>query len=182
GLVHRIDKDTTGLLVIARTLAAHKNLVEQLQAKSIRREYFALVHGTLTAGGTVDKPIARHPVDRKRFTVHENGRKAVTHFRIAKRFSHHTLIQVRLETGRTHQIRVHMAHLRSPIVGDPVYGGRFRIPPGLSPDSIDEIQKFRRQALHAARLGLEHPKTGLACEWQAEMPKDLSRLIEFLPT
>ncbi|MCI0655367.1 MAG: 23S rRNA pseudouridine(1911/1915/1917) synthase RluD [Methylococcaceae bacterium] len=180
GLVHRIDKDTTGLLVIARTLRAHKVLVDQLQARTIQREYFAIVYGTMPAGGTVDEPIARHPVDRRKYAVHESGRVAVTHFRIAERLSHHTLIRVSLETGRTHQIRVHMAHLRYPIVGDPVYGGRFRIPAGCTQDLIERLQQFRRQALHAARLGLEHPVTGRYCEWHVEMPEDLGALLEVL--
>ncbi|MGH8559051.1 MAG: 23S rRNA pseudouridine(1911/1915/1917) synthase RluD [Methylococcales bacterium] len=180
GLVHRIDKDTTGLLVIARTLSAHKVLVDQLQARTIKREYFAIVQGTLPAGGAVDEPIARHPVDRKRFAVHENGKAAVTHFRVAERLPHHTLIRVSLETGRTHQIRVHMAHLRYPIVGDPVYGGRFRIPAGCTPDSIEPLRQFRRQALHAAHLGLIHPSTGRYCEWHVEMPEDLGALLEAL--
>lgn len=182
GLVHRIDKGTSGLLVVARTLTAHKVLVDQLQARTIKREYFAIVHGAMTAGGTIDEPIARHPVDRKKYAVRENGKSAVTHYRIAERLPHHTLVRVKLETGRTHQIRVHLAYARYPLVGDPVYGGRFRIPAGCSPGLIGQLQQFRRQALHAARLGLEHPVTGRYCEWNAEMPEDMGAILEGLRT
>jgi 23S rRNA pseudouridine1911/1915/1917 synthase len=180
GLVHRIDKDTTGLLVVAKNLIAHKILVDQLQARTIKREYYAVAHGRLPAGGTVDEPIARHPVDRKKFTVHTGGKPAVTHFRIAERLPHHTLIRVSLESGRTHQIRVHMAHIRYPLVGDPVYGGRLRIPAGCRQNSIETLEQFRRQALHATQLGLKHPTTGLDCSWSVEMPEDMRGLLEVL--
>ena len=178
GLVHRIDKDTTGLLVIARTLEAHKVLVEQLQARTIKREYLAIIQGAVVAGGTVEEPIARHPVDRKKFSVHPEGKAAVTHFRVAERLRYHSFVRVRLETGRTHQIRVHMAHLRHPIVGDPVYGGRPRIPAGYAPDLVGPLQRFRRQALHAAQLGLNHPSTGRYCEWTVDMPDDMRALLD----
>ncbi len=182
GLVHRIDKDTTGLLVVARTLSAHKSLVDQLQARTIKREYLAIVHGVMTAGGTIDEPIGRHSVDRKKYAVHANGKSAVTHYRVSERMTHHTLVRVNLETGRTHQIRVHMAHVRFPLVGDPVYGGRSRIPRGCSESMIVRLQKFRRQALHAARLVLQHPGRGESSEWSVDMPQDMSGLLEDLRT
>ncbi|MGR9072986.1 MAG: 23S rRNA pseudouridine(1911/1915/1917) synthase RluD [Gammaproteobacteria bacterium] len=180
GIVHRIDKDTSGLLMIAKTLQAHKRLVEQLQAREIRREYLAVIQGRMTAGGKVDEPIGRHPIDRKRYAVRENGKAAVTHYRIVERFSDYTLIQAKLETGRTHQIRVHMAHIHYPLLGDPVYGGRFKMPRGCSERLEKELKSFRRQALHAAKLGLAHPVTGAYCEWSVDMPEDMRRLLEAL--
>jgi 23S rRNA pseudouridine1911/1915/1917 synthase len=180
GIVHRLDKDTTGLLVVAKTLEAQTALVEQLQARSFTREYDAVVNGVLTGGGTVNAPIGRHPVDRKRMAVVHNGKPAVTHYRVAERFRAHTLIKVQLETGRTHQIRVHMAHQRYPLVGDPVYGGRLRLPPASGEALQQMLRGFPRQALHAARLGLEHPQTGQYMEWQAEMPQDMQALLEVL--
>lgn len=180
GLVHRIDKDTSGLLVVARTFEAHKSLVDQLQIRTIDREYFAIVHGAMTAGGTIDEPIGRHPIDRKKFAVTENGKPAVTHYRVVERLREHTVIRVKLETGRTHQIRVHMAYLRHPLVGDPVYGGRFRIPAGCSQSVSDLLQRFRRQALHATRLGFEHPVTGEYCEWSVGIPQDMDDLLDGL--
>ncbi len=180
GLVHRIDKETTGLLVVARTLTAHKKLVDQLQARTITREYLAISHGRMTAGGTVDAPIARHPVDRKRYAVAESGKHAITHYRVLERFPLHTLIRVKLETGRTHQIRVHMAHIRYPLLGDPVYGGRFRLPPACSEDLEQCLRNFRRQALHAAKLGLDHPDSGQYCEWEAGLPDDMAHVLEQL--
>lgn len=180
GLVHRIDKDTSGLLMVAKTLESHKQLVDQLQARSVHREYLALVHGRLTGGGTIDAPIGRHGVDRKRFAVRENGKHAVTHYRIAERFPVHTLIRVKLETGRTHQIRVHMAHIHYPLVGDPVYGGRLRMPAGAGERLLGLLREFRRQALHAAGLGIIHPGTGEYEEWQAPLPGDFAGLLEAL--
>ncbi|MCP5141950.1 MAG: 23S rRNA pseudouridine(1911/1915/1917) synthase RluD [Gammaproteobacteria bacterium] len=177
GIVHRLDKDTSGLLVVARTLAAHKNLVEQLQERTVSREYLAVVNGTLVAGGTVDEPIDRHPVDRKRMAVRHNGREAITHFRVDERFRAHTALRVKLETGRTHQIRVHMAHLKHPLVGDPVYGGRLRTPPDSSPEFIEALRRFPRQALHAVALGLVHPLTGEECRWESPIPDDIQALL-----
>lgn len=180
GLVHRLDKDTSGLLVVARSLRAHTALVEQLQARRIEREYLAVVDGLPVAGGTVDAPVGRHPVDRQRMAVTPGGKPAVTHYRVLRRFRVHTLLRVKLETGRTHQIRVHMAHIRLPLLGDPVYGGRPRLPPASSLRCIETIQRFRRQALHAQRLALTHPASGEWLEWQAELPADLAELLAVL--
>ena len=180
GLVHRLDKETTGLLVVARSLQAHSALVAQLQARHIERDYLAVVNGLPVAGGTVDAPIGRHPVERQRMAVVPGGRPAVTHYRIMRRFRTHTLLHVKLETGRTHQIRVHMAHIRLPLVGDPLYGGRPRLPPSASPHVLEVIQNFRRQALHAERLALSHPVSGTRLTWQAEMPADLLELVAAL--
>ncbi|MFO1420147.1 MAG: 23S rRNA pseudouridine(1911/1915/1917) synthase RluD [Candidatus Competibacteraceae bacterium] len=180
GLVHRLDKDTTGLLVVARRLRVHAALVEQLQARTIERDYLAVVNGVPVAGGTVDAPVGRHPVDRQRMAVTPGGKPAVTHYRVLSRFRAHALLRIKLETGRTHQIRVHMAHIRFPLLGDPVYGGRPRVPPGASPRCIETIQQFRRQALHAERLALTHPATGERLEWRAELPSDLVELLAVL--
>lgn len=180
GIVHRLDKETTGLLVIARTLEAQTALVEQLQAREFTREYDAVVNGVLTGGGTVDEPIGRHPVDRKRMAVVRNGKPAVTHYRLAERFRAHSYIKVQLETGRTHQIRVHMAHRHNPLVGDPVYGGRLRIPPACSPELEQVLRHFHRQALHASRLGLIHPSSGEYMEWTAAIPEDMQQLLAAL--
>ncbi|XSG85333.1 MAG: 23S rRNA pseudouridine(1911/1915/1917) synthase RluD [Methylohalobius sp. ZOD2] len=179
GIVHRLDKETSGLLVVAKSLKAHKGLVDQLQARTVKREYLALVQGRMTAGGTVNAPIGRHPVDRKRFAVVEGGKEAITHYRVAERFPHHTLIRVQLETGRTHQIRVHMAYLRYPLVGDPQYG-RLRLPPGASGELIEALRGFKRQALHAARLSLTHPETGEELGWESPLPEDFERILAIL--
>ena len=180
GIVHRLDKDTSGLMVIARTLGAHKSLVEQLQARTVHREYLALLQSVLTAGGTVDAPIGRHPKDRLRMAVVESGKPAVSHYRVVERFSAHTLVEVRLETGRTHQIRVHMAHLHTPLVGDPAYGGRLRVPRGSSDRLREAIRSFPRQALHARRLQLIHPGSGELVCWEVGLPEDFSRLLDVL--
>ncbi len=180
GIVHRIDKDTSGLLMVAKTLQAHNSLIEQLQERSIHREYLALVKGWMTAGGSVDEPIGRHPVDRKRNAVRRDGKEAVTHYRLEQRFKRHTLIRVKLETGRTHQIRVHMTHINYPLVGDPVYGGRFQMPADCSPALAEALRNFKRQALHATKLGLEHPETGEYLEWEQPMPEDMQNLINLL--
>lgn len=184
GVIHRLDKDTSGLLVIARTIEAQTQLVNQLQARTVSRHYQAVVNGAMTAGGTVDQPIGRHPTQRLRMAVVENGKEAITHYRVAQRFRAHTLIDVQLKTGRTHQIRVHMAYIHYPIVGDSLYGGKYggrlRIPPQATAELTDCLRAFKRQALHAARLGLIHPATGEAMQWQVEMPADMQQLIHLL--
>jgi 23S rRNA pseudouridine1911/1915/1917 synthase len=180
GIVHRIDKGTTGLLMIAKTLTAHNSLITQLQARTVQREYQAVVVGVMTAGGTVDEAIGRHHIDRKRMAITHTGKPAITHYRVEQRFAAHTQIRCKLETGRTHQIRVHMAHIRYPLVGDPVYGGRVRLPKGASPACQQVLQNFRRQALHAGVLGFEHPETGEHVSWQVDMPEDMQNLISVL--
>lgn len=180
GIVHRLDRDTSGLMAVARSIPAHTALVSQLQARSVRREYLALVRGALVSGGTVEGEIGRHPVHRTRMAVVPRGRPAITHYRVARRFRAHTLLEVRLETGRTHQIRVHMAHIRHPVTGDPVYGGRPALPAGASAELVEALCTFRRQALHAARLGLVHPATGERMAWTAPVRADMRLLIERL--
>jgi 23S rRNA pseudouridine1911/1915/1917 synthase len=181
GIVHRLDMETSGLMVAAKTLPAHHSLVAQLQARTVKRQYCAVCVGAMTGGGTVDAPIGRHPRQRKKMAVLAvGGKPAVTHYRVAKRFGHHTRIAVSLETGRTHQIRVHMAHRKYPLVGDPAYGGRPRIPKGASQELIDALRSFPRQALHAEALGLEHPATGEAMHFECPLPQDLADLLEIL--
>jgi 23S rRNA pseudouridine1911/1915/1917 synthase len=180
GLVHRIDKDTSGLLVVARTMDAQTKLVAELSEHEIEREYLAVCTGVMTGGGTVDKPLDRHRSHRLKFAVRSDGREAVTHYRVEKRFRQHTLARVRLETGRTHQIRVHMEHIGYPIVGDPLYAGRKRYPKGASPELREALEKFHRQALHAARLTVTHPKTGERVSFEAPLPEDLKGLIDML--
>ena len=180
GIIHRIDKETTGLLLIARTLPAHTALTRQLAERSISRQYLAVCNGVLTGGGTIDEPLARHPVDRKRMSVQQDGKPAVTHFKVLERFRAHTYVSVKLETGRTHQIRVHFAWRRNPLVGDPVYGGRLALPAGASEALIDELRRFRRQALHAARLSFEHPASGETVTIEAPLPADLEHLLAVL--
>ena len=177
GLVHRIDKDTSGLLVVARTLESQGALVAALAGHDIEREYLALCTGAMTGGGTVDEPIGRHRTQRIKMAVRSDGRAAVTHYRIEKRFRAHTLARVRLETGRTHQIRVHLAHVGYPIVGDPVYGGRRRLPAGATPQLIAALEGFKRQALHAARLEFVHPKSGKSVSYEAPLPADFTQLL-----
>jgi 23S rRNA pseudouridine1911/1915/1917 synthase len=181
GIVHRLDKDTSGLMVVARTLAAHNELVAQLQARTVKREYSAVCVGAMTGGGTIDLPIGRHPRQRKKMAVlGAGGKSAVTHFRVLQRFAHHTHIAVNLETGRTHQIRVHMAHRHNPLIGDPVYGGRPRIPPGASERLIQALRSFSRQALHARRLGLVHPVSAEPLEFESPLPEDMVSLLRVL--
>ena len=180
GLIHRLDKDTSGLLVIARTTEAHTALVAEMAARQITREYLAVCTGVMTAGGTIDEPIGRHRTARTRMAVRSDGRRAVTHYRVERRFRAHTLVRVTLETGRTHQIRVHFAHIGFPVVGDPVYGGRRRIPKGCSPALAAALLRFPRQALHAARLKLVHPLTHREREWESPLPADMQTLLDAL--
>ncbi|MEI7037591.1 23S rRNA pseudouridine(1911/1915/1917) synthase RluD [Fulvimonas yonginensis] len=184
GIVHRLDKDTSGLMVVARSLAAHTALVEMLSRHAVERQYEAVVVGTLVAGGTVDAPIGRHLGDRLRQAVRDQdeGKHAVTHYRLRERFRAHSLIQCNLETGRTHQIRVHMAHIHHPLVGDPLYGGSLRLPKGATPELVAALRGFRRQALHAERLAFEHPVTGEAMAFEARRPADLDALVATLRT
>ena len=180
GLVHRLDKDTSGLLAVARTLEAHTQLVAALAARQFEREYEALVNGVMTGGGSVDAPIARHGVDRKRMSVREGGRAAVTHYRVIQRFRAHTHVSVKLETGRTHQIRVHLTHIHHSLVGDPVYGRRLMIPTDATAALSEELRGFKRQALHARRLGLAHPVSGEFMRWETPLPQDMQRLLQAL--
>jgi 23S rRNA pseudouridine1911/1915/1917 synthase len=180
GLIHRLDKDTSGLMVVARTVEAHTALVAALAAREIERRYVAVCLGVLTGGRTVDEPIGRHRSTRTRMTVRADGREAVTHLRVIQRFRAHTQVLAQLETGRTHQIRVHLAHIGHPVVGDPVYGNRRRYPPGASEGLRATLDGFRRQALHAAELGLEHPFSGEALSWTAPIPTDMQALVAAL--
>jgi 23S rRNA pseudouridine1911/1915/1917 synthase len=177
GLVHRLDKDTSGVLVVARTPEAHTALVAAMAARQIGREYLAVCTGVMTGGGTIDQPIARHRTQRTRMAVRAGGRESVTHYRLVERFRAHTLVRVELETGRTHQIRVHLAHAGFPIVGDPLYGGRRRIPAGCTAPLAAQLAGFSRQALHAARLKLPHPLTGREMAVEAPLPADMQRLL-----
>lgn len=179
GIVHRLDKDTSGLLVVAKTLAAQTSLVRQLQARTVKREYRTIVWGQVWRNGMVDQPIGRHPHARTKMAVNRMGKPAVTHYEVLERFAVHTYLRCMLETGRTHQIRVHMQHLKAPIVGDPVYGMRGIVPYNLvSPALRGLLQKFDRQALHAVRLGLIHPDSNQPMEWQIELPADMKTLLE----
>lgn len=176
GIVHRLDKDTTGLMVIAKTIPAQTHLVEAMQAREITREYEAVCYGTMTAGGTVKQPIGRHQTKRTLMAVNENGKPAVTHYRVMEKYRAHTRLRLRLETGRTHQIRVHMTFISHPLVGDPVYGGRPRPPRQADESLLQLLRNFKRQALHAIMLKLAHPITGQILEWHAPLPDDLIAL------
>ena len=180
GIIHRIDKQTSGLLLVAKTVQAHTALVRLLADREISRTYLAVCNGVLTGGGTINEPIARHPVDRIRMSVQQNGKPAVTHYTVIERFRAFTYVRVKLETGRTHQIRVHFAHRRHALVGDPVYGGRLALPAGASETLIALLRRFKRQALHAARLAFVHPVTGEALEFEAPPPADFQELIAVL--
>ncbi len=180
GLVHRLDKDTSGAILVAKTLVAHTQLVRELEARRITREYRAVCAGRLTAGGTVDLPVGRHPTQRTRMAVVGRGRPAVTHYRVLARFDQHSYLAVRLETGRTHQIRVHMAHLQHPLIGDPVYGGRLKVPGGAAPALERMLRSFRHQALHANRLSFQHPVADQRLDIAAPLPPDLLDLLHAL--
>ncbi len=182
GLIHRLDKDTSGLLVVARTPAAQTSLSRQLEARTMAREYVAVCVGVMIGGGTVDEPIGRHRGDRLRMAIRVAGRPAVTHYRVLERFRAHTYLRIKLETGRTHQIRLHLSHIKYPLVGDPVYGGRFGLPRGATPELIDALRGFKRQALHAATLGFEHPRTGKTLSLESPVPEDFARLLAALRT
>ncbi|HTL50724.1 MAG TPA: 23S rRNA pseudouridine(1911/1915/1917) synthase RluD [Steroidobacteraceae bacterium] len=180
GIVHRLDKGTTGLLIVARSESARTKLAEALAARSIHREYQAVCVGVMTAGGKVDAPIDRHPVDRLRMAVRASGREAITHYRVIERFRRHTWVRVTLETGRTHQIRLHLSHAGYPLVGDPVYGRRLVIPRGATAALAEMLRGFRRQALHAAKLSFPHPRDGRMIEVESKLPADIRALIAAL--
>ncbi len=180
GIVHRLDKDTTGLMVVAKNLQAQTHLVDQLQKRSVSRIYECIVIGVITAGGKIDAPIGRHGQQRQRMAVMDGGKQAISHYRVLERFRSHTHTRVKLETGRTHQIRVHMAHINYPLVGDPAYGGRFRIPPAANPTMLQALKEFPRQALHARFLELTHPVTGQRMKWESPLPDDFLWLLTLL--
>lgn len=185
GIVHRLDKDTSGLMVVAKTLEAHTSLVRQLQERTVSREYQAVTQGVMTGGGSVDANIGRHPRVRTKMAVFSGGgaprgKQAITHYRVVERFAGHTHIRVKLETGRTHQIRVHMAYLGYPLVGDPVYGGRLKLPKQASPPLVSALRNFKRQALHAASLGLIHPLSRQEMCWETPLPSDMQALLKVL--
>ena len=180
GIVHRLDKNTSGLMVVAKNAKSQKYLVEQLQSHSIAREYSAIVYGHMISGGTLDYPIGRDPRDRVKQCVLNNGKESITHYRVINRFLYHTHVKAILETGRTHQIRVHLAHIGHPLIGDPLYGGRVRFPKKACQELKDELINFQRQALHSKKLTLIHPETGKSMSWKVELPNDMKELIDCL--
>jgi 23S rRNA pseudouridine1911/1915/1917 synthase len=180
GIVHRLDKDTTGLMVVAKTIVAQTNLVAQLQTRTMGREYEAVVNGVMTGGGCVDEPMGRHARNRQKMAVVGVGKEAITHYRVVEKFPAHTHIRLKLETGRTHQIRVHMAHINYPLVGDPLYGGRFRLSKGASGALQRALKGFHRQALHAKKLELYHPTSGELLSWEIDLPEDMRQLLAVL--
>jgi 23S rRNA pseudouridine1911/1915/1917 synthase len=180
GIIHRLDKETSGLLVVARTPVALTDLSRQLMARTVTREYLAVCVGVMTSGGTVDEPIGRHRSDRVRMAIRSDGRPAVTHYRVLERYRAHTYVRAKLETGRTHQIRLHFAHLKHPLVGDPVYGRRLAQPPGASEELIRVLRVFRRQALHAGKLAFEHPRTRVPIALTTPPPADFEQLLDAL--
>ena len=180
GIVHRLDKDTTGLMVVAKSQVSHTDLVRQLRDRSVSREYEAIVKGVLTGGGTLAAPLGRHPVNRKKRAVQENGQEAITHYRVITRFRSHTLVKVKLETGRTHQIRAHLAYINHPLVGDQLYGGRMSLPSACSITLAECLRSFQRQALHACCLKFCHPASRKLLVWEHPRPKDMEQLLELL--
>ncbi|HTM63646.1 MAG TPA: 23S rRNA pseudouridine(1911/1915/1917) synthase RluD [Gammaproteobacteria bacterium] len=180
GILHRLDKDTSGLLIVAKTLAALKSLSQQLKHRTLSREYQTVVYGSLISGGKVDAPIDRHPVQRKRMAIVDTGKPAITHYRIMEKYRGLTRLKVKLETGRTHQIRVHMSHIRHPIAGDVQYGGRVQLVKGMSEELIQCLRQFKRQALHAFAVGFTHPVSGEWMDFEAEIPEDMQELISAL--
>lgn len=180
GIIHRLDKNTSGLLVIAKTQPALMSLSKQLKKRSISRIYQAIVLGVMTSGGTINEPIGRHSIQRKRMAVIETGKPAITHYRVIERYRAHTRIKIQLETGRTHQIRVHMAHIHYPVIGDPIYGGRLQLPKGCTEELVNALRQFKRQALHASELGFIHPITQQSVNFTAPLPEDMQQLIAVL--
>lgn len=180
GIVHRLDKDTTGLMVVAKTLSAHAHIVDQLQTRAMGREYEAIASGLFTGGGAVNEPIARHHHNRKKMAVTPFGKEAITHYRVVSKYRAHTHLRLKLETGRTHQIRVHMAHIHHPLVGDPVYAGRLKIPAGASAPLVERLKHFGRQALHAKCLTMIHPQSGEEVSWEVDLPQDMQELLAIL--
>jgi 23S rRNA pseudouridine1911/1915/1917 synthase len=180
GIVHRLDRDTTGLMVVAKTIQAQTDLVAQLQDRSMGREYEAIVYGVMTGGGCVDEPMARHSKNRLKMAVVGVGKEAITHYRVLEKFRSHTHIRLKLETGRTHQIRVHMSHINYPLVGDPLYSGRVRLTKGASDEMKEVLKHFRRQALHAKKLELWHPQTGQQMSWEIDLPDDFEAVRRVL--
>ncbi len=178
GIVHRLDKDTSGVMVVARTLTAHHHLVNQLQERTVKREYRAVTQGVITAGRTLEEPIGRHPNERKKMAVIDDGKEAITHFSVLQKFKNFSEIKVNLETGRTHQIRVHMAHLRHPLVGDQVYGGRLTLPKAISEELKQKLQQFKHQALHAKKLSFIHPEHHQTVSFDSDIPNDMQQLID----
>ena len=180
GIVHRLDKDTSGLMVVAKNMKSQKYLVDQLQSHSIQREYSAIVYGYMISGGSVEKPIGRDPKNRVKQAVVANGKEALTHYRLVDRFKNHTHLKAILETGRTHQIRVHLSHIGNPLIGDPLYGGRVRFPKKASEDLKKSLKNFRRQALHSKKLTLVHPVSGEVMSWKSFLPDDMNKLLNIL--
>ena len=180
GIVHRLDKNTSGLMVVSKNTKSQKFLVEQLQSHSVEREYSAIVYGHMISGGSINEPIGRDLKDRVKQAVLTNGKESITHYRAIDRFQSHTHVKAILETGRTHQIRVHLSHIGHPLIGDPIYGGRVRFPKKASLELKDELINFQRQALHSKKLTLTHPSTGQSMSWKADLPVDMQQLLSTL--